>query len=146
MDLDWMSRTCLAHAARSTANLVTRHYNRYLAPLDLEVTQAVLLGLIGAKKANSQADLARLLGIERSTLQRNLRLLETAGLVEKKQAGGNRIRPELTKAGEERFKAAYAAWQRAQNSLSSALEDPGAEAIRDHLKALRKATHKAETP
>jgi DNA-binding MarR family transcriptional regulator len=144
MDIEWMGRVCLAHAARRTANLVTRHYNRYLAPLGLEVTQAVLLGVIGSGRADSLSALARLMGIERSTLQRNLHPLEQAGLVRRNRKGPKRVVPELTPQGEEKLAEAYDAWQQAQTSLTDALDDPDADAIRAHLSALRKAVHRIE--
>jgi len=144
MDIEWMGRVCLAHAARRTANLVTRHSNRYLAPLNLEVTQAVLLGVIGSGRANSLSDLARLMGIERSTLQRNLHPLEQAGLVRRNKKGPKQVVPELTRQGEESLADAYEAWQQAQNSLTDTLDDPDADQIRAHLSALRKAVHRAE--
>lgn len=145
MDMEWMGTVCLAHAARRTANLVTRHYNRYLASQELEVTQAVLLGIIDSGQADSLSSLARLMGVDRSTLQRNLRPLEEAGLVRKVKKAPKRIVPELTAKGSEKLVQAYEAWQRAQQSLTNALDDPNAEDIRTHLSALRKAVYRAET-
>ncbi len=143
IDIEGMGRICLALAARRTANLVTRHFNSYLAPLGLEVTQAVLLGLIASGKAESSSALARLVGIERSTLTRNLKPLEDAGLL-RRRAEGRRMVPELTSLGHARLKQAYAAWQEGQDALTAQLDAPDAEAVRAHLKALRRAVHAAE--
>lgn len=140
-----MRQTCLAHAARRTANLVTRHYNRFLAPLELEVTQAVLLGVIASGQAQSLSALADLMGIDRSTLQRNLRPLEMAGLVQKVRHGSKRISARLTDIGHSRLNQAYLAWQDAQATLAGALENPSADQVRDNLEALRKAVRRLET-
>ncbi|MEP3180554.1 MAG: hypothetical protein ABJO45_13515, partial [Lentilitoribacter sp.] len=62
IDFLHMGRTCFGHAARRTANLVTRHYNRHLAGLGLELTQAQLLAAIAEGSAGSAAGIARFLG------------------------------------------------------------------------------------
>lgn len=131
----------MAYAARRTANLVTRHYNRYLAPLGLEITQAVLLGLIASGKAGSSSELARMIGVERSTLTRNLKLLEEAGLI-RRRTSGRKVVPELTGTGRTTLAEAYRAWEEGQAALTGELEAP--DRIRDHLKALRKAVFLAE--
>jgi DNA-binding MarR family transcriptional regulator len=131
----------LSYTRRRTANLVTRHYNRYLAPLGLEITQAVLLGLIASGKAGSSSELARMIGVERSTLTRNLKLLEEAGLI-RRRPSGRKVVPELTDSGRTRLAAAYKAWDAGQAALTVELEEP--EQIRGQLKALRKAVFLAE--
>ncbi|MTI42217.1 MarR family transcriptional regulator [Roseibium hamelinense] len=114
-----------------------------MAPIDLEITQAMLLGLIGAGEADSLSELARLLGVDRSTLQRNLKLLEEAGLVNKVRIAPNRIKPELSAAGQTKIREASEAWQQAQDSLTAELGEAGADTIRTQMKTLRKAVHKA---
>lgn len=141
IDIEGMAQVCMAYAARRTANLVTRHYNRYLAPLGLEITQAVLLGLIASGTAGSSSELARMIGVERSTLTRNLKLLEEAGLISRRTLG-RKVVPELTETGRTTLAEAYRAWDAGQAALTSELEAP--DSIRDHLKALRKAVFVAE--
>jgi len=64
--------TCMLYAARRTANLLTRAYNQRLAPLGLEATQFTILCAVAHGRAASATELAAVLGIERSTLTRNL--------------------------------------------------------------------------
>ncbi|MEM5582423.1 MarR family winged helix-turn-helix transcriptional regulator [Roseibium sp. AS2] len=144
IDFLHMGRTCFGHAARRTANLLTRHYNRHLAGLGLELTQAQLLAAIAEGSAGSAAEIARFLGIDRSTLARNLKPLEKAGLITRRQDGGRRVLPVLTADGERKVIEIHQAWQRAQDELGALLGPDGAEAVRAHMSALRKAVHVLE--
>jgi len=149
-DIDFlhMGRTCLGHAARRTANLLTRHYNRHMAALGLELTQAQLLAAIADGSAASAAEIARFLGIDRSTLARNLKPLETAGLITRRQSGGRTVLPVLTPEGENKVIEIHKTWLKAQEEVSALLGPDGADAVRAHMSALRKAVHilEAHTP
>ena len=142
-DIDFlhMGRTCLGHAARRTANLLTRHYNRHMAGLGLELTQAQLLAAIADGSAASAAEIARFLGIDRSTLARNLKPLEVAGLIVRQPGRGRKVLPVLTPAGEKKVIEIHQAWLKAQDEVHSLLGPDGADAVRAHMSALRKAVH-----
>ena len=142
-DIDFveMGRTCLGHAARRTANLLTRHYNRHLSSVGLELTQAQLLAVIADGTASSASDIARFLGIDRSTLARNLKPLETAGLIERQKTGNRKVLPVLTPAGADMVVELHRTWQRAQDELNTILGPEGASAVRTHMSSLRKAVH-----
>nr|WP_319382515.1 MarR family winged helix-turn-helix transcriptional regulator [uncultured Roseibium sp.] len=142
-DIDFaeMGRTCFGHAARRTANLLTRHYNRAMAGLGLELTQAQLLAVIADGTAPSASAIARYLGIDRSTLARNLRPLEAAGLICRRETPGRTVLPVLTAEGEEKVVEIHKAWQHAQAELTDMLGPDGAEAVRAQMSALRKAVH-----
>lgn len=146
-DIDFaeMGRTCLGHSARRTANLLTRHYNRHMAPLGLELTQAQLLAVIADGTAPSASAIARYLGIDRSTLARNLKPLEAQGLIRRRETGGRTVLPELTGAGEQKVVEIHRAWQKAQTDLHTLLGTDGAQAVRSHMSALRKAVHILES-
>jgi len=141
IDFQHMGRTCLGHAARRTANLLTRHYNRHMAALGLELTQAQLLAAIADGSANSAAEIARFLGIDRSTLARNLKPLEAAGLISRQQGGGRKVLPVLTPLGEAKVIEIHSTWQKAQQEVSALLGPEGADAVRAQMSTLRKAVH-----
>ncbi|GAB2204829.1 MarR family winged helix-turn-helix transcriptional regulator [Roseibium sp. ROS1] len=136
-----MGRTCLGHAARRTANLLTRHYNRHMAALGLELTQAQLLAAIADGSASSAAEIARFLGIDRSTLARNLKPLETAGLVSRQDGKGRKVLPVLTQLGEAKVIEIHRTWLKAQEEVSTLLGPDGADAVRTQMSKLRKAVH-----
>lgn len=141
IDLMHMGRMCFGHAARRTANLLTRHYNRHLAALGLELTQAQLLAAIAEGSAASASEIARFLGIDRSTLARNLKPLETAGLITRQDKGGRRVLPVLTSAGRLKVIEIHQTWLKAQAEISDLLGPDGAQAVRSQMSALRKAVH-----
>ena len=145
VDFHEMGRLCLGHSVRRTANLLTRHFNRYLAPLGLEITQAQLMAVIASGDALSSSDIARYLGIDRSTLARNLKPLEAAGLIERHKIGARKVAPSLTKQGIKLTAEVHAAWEQAQRDLTHELGAETAEAIRGHLSRLRKTVRALET-
>ena len=140
-----MSETaCISAALRRTANLVTRVYNAYLAPSGLEVTQYSILRKIQSGKAGSASELAELVGVERSTLARNLERLVSAGLVSTLTGEGRRVRHELTPAGEQKIDAALPLWQEAQQALVNGLPEGKAPTLHEELALLRKAARAAQ--
>lgn len=130
---------CIGAALRRTANLVTRVYNAHLAPAGLEVTQYSILRKIQAGRAGSASELAEIVGVERSTLARNLARLEKLGLIEARAGAGRRQVHALTEAGEERLEAAAPLWREAQAALVERLSLPRTSAMLDELTALRRA-------
>lgn len=138
-DLLQLGDVCLGHATRRTANALTRHYNAALAPVGLEVTQFTTLCVIGTGRTESSAALAAAVGVDRSTLARNLVLLRRDGLVQAEPAGGRRHRHHLTPAGHARLVEAVILWRGAQDRLSARLGAPAVAQSLDTLARLRKA-------
>jgi DNA-binding MarR family transcriptional regulator len=137
--LAFIGANCLGGAARRTANLVTRAYNQHLAPLGIEVTQFSILCTIALKRAKSASELAELVGVERSTLARNLERLVVAGLVVPEKGDGRRLVHRLTDQGSEMVARALPLWEKAQNELVERLPSSRDDAIRQDLRLLRKA-------
>ncbi|MEP3046347.1 MAG: MarR family winged helix-turn-helix transcriptional regulator [Roseibium sp.] len=139
IDFQQMGQSCFGHSAKRTANLLTRHYNRHLAPFGLEITQAQLLAVIASGNALSASDIARYLGIERSTLARNLKPLEAAGLICREEGSGRKVVPSLTAEGQQLVGKLHSTWQCAQKELTDQLGEEAAKAIQTNLSDLRKA-------
>lgn len=146
IDFQQMGEMCLGHAVRRTANLLTRHFNRYLAPHGLEITQVQLMAVIASGNALSSSDIARYIGIDRSTLARNLKPLEAAGLIERHKGSGRKVVPVLTPAGEALIVEIHSAWQKAQQDLARHLGADTATSIKSGLSALRKSVRALEKP
>lgn len=134
---------CMGAALRRTANLVTRIYNAHLAPSGLEITQYAILRKIQSGRAGSASELADLVGVERSTLARNLDRLAAAGLIMAEAGAGRRLVHRLTPDGAARLDAALPLWRAAQQALMAALPDGQAEAIQADLARLRRAARHA---
>ena len=101
---------------------VTRLYDDMLRPVGLRATQLVLLVAIGSGEAVSITALAKFIGMDRSTLTRNLAPLERDGLVRVGNEGWRRSRTiEITKKGSARSREALSFWEKAQNTLRKKL-------------------------
>jgi hypothetical protein len=68
---------CLCHRTRMASRAVTRLYDDTLRPVGLRATQLAVLVAIGSGEVVSISALAKLMGMDRSTLTRNLAPLES---------------------------------------------------------------------
>jgi DNA-binding MarR family transcriptional regulator len=124
---------------------VTRIYDTALRPHGLTIAQLNLLTSIANRQPIRSGQLAQLLSMEISTLSRNVRLLEAAGLVQIDRAvRGNGRMLELTDAGAEKLVELRPAWRAAQNQSRHLLGDYAADSIK-HLVNDRFAEQVART-
>lgn len=137
-----MGSSCYALQARRTANQLARTYNRALAHLNIEVAQFSTLCVIAAEKALSVSDMAAHLGIERSTLVRNLKILERDELIRQSGREGRRIQYQITAKGSRLLNRALPVWHQLQNELGTAMGGVNGEPHRA-LRALRDAARHA---
>lgn len=138
-DLAAIGRACFALHARMTARLLTRVYDAAVRPTGLRFAQFGLLGAIAHGSATSQTALAERLGLERTTLVRNLKFLEQKGWIETTPSGGRGLAHRLTAAGREILTRAIPLWERAQADIEARLGGTDPDAARETLRALRKA-------
>lgn len=118
------------------ARAVTRLYDEELRDSGLRATQVSVLVAIAVDEVMSIAALAKFMGMDRSTLTRNLRPLERDGLVKLGSEGWRRSRTvEITKKGRSRLKDALPLWERAQAALRRKLGDKRWDLIHDDLDA-----------
>ena len=133
--------TCLA--LRRATRRVTQIYDAHMKPLGLRITQFAVLGQLagaGAPEGRARPEdtsqisitvLARRLGLDRSTLGRNLRPLIKAGLVVMEGGADRRAHTlALTAAGRALLEKAIPLWRDAQRHVSEKLG-------RDKTRALR---------
>lgn len=114
-----MDDRCICTALRQAAAQSTAHYDAVLAPSGIKVTMFRLLRRIEAAKAISITELAEIVGLDRSTLGRNLRVLEKQTLVEIGTGEDARARQvSLTRTGQEKLREAVPLWQQAQQEFS----------------------------
>lgn len=142
-DLEAIGRSCFALHARMTARLLSRTYEAALRPLGLKLPQFGILGAIGHGTTASETVLAERLGLERTTLVRNLKLLNQNGWIEPIPGEGRGLRHRLTPEGQALLEAAIPLWQQAQSQVEARLKDIEGEDARRAMRALRKASHSA---
>lgn len=117
-----MTSECLCTHLRRAARGVSRHYDEALADVGINVAQFSLLRHLQRLDRPSITSLAEAMGLDRSTLGRNLRVLEADGLVALGEGSDQRNRLVcLTEAGVHCVAAAYPAWQAAQERLVNTL-------------------------
>lgn len=139
-NLEAIGKACFALHARMTARLLSRVYDAAMRPADLRLAQFGLLGAIAHGAATSETALAERLGLERTTLVRNLKLLAEKGWIEPVPGGGRGVRHRLTDSGRAKLESAIPLWQAAQARIEEKLAPLDPEEARKAMRALRKAS------
>jgi len=123
-----MGQLCFGHRSRRAARAVTRAFNLRLRPLNLQITQFILLGAIAHGRDRTVAAMADHVDVEPSALLRNLRLLEQRGLIESEGGRGRKGRRfAITQAGLDLITAGVPIWAEAQADLARALDGTAAQ-------------------
>lgn len=138
---------CACSQLRRTSRAVSALYDSFLAPAGLTVTQYALLVTIARGSAVTKTSLAERLGMDRTTLTRNLRPLERDGLVRSK-AGADRREHlvELTGKGLNGLEAGYACWKQAQERFVSIFGDSSLKDLNQLLKRASESATLADDP
>tara|TARA_Y100001934_G_scaffold245149_1_gene303142 strand:- start:616 stop:1074 length:459 start_codon:yes stop_codon:yes gene_type:complete len=126
---------CAALHSRVFSRLVTRLFNNRLADSGLRITQFSVLNAIKARPPESIFQLAELLGMERTSLQRTVDKLIEKGLVDAEPTGNKRsLGLALTEAGEDCYQQALLGWQEAQQHFESLVGPDNWEEIARELR------------
>lgn len=129
---------CICIALRSAARSATDAYDAALAPTGLKVTMYRLLKNVAAEDGVSISVLAERLGLDRSTLGRNLRVLEKRGLVRLGAADDGRARAvRITETGRAAYLSARPYWCEAQATMRARLGGAETERLLADLAAIR---------
>jgi DNA-binding MarR family transcriptional regulator len=116
-------RGCTNFKLRQLSRLVTRHYEGYVAPTGLKITQYSLLSHVVKLGPLRAGDLAAVMQLDASTLTRNLLPLLQQGWVQvHADAADARSRlVEATDAGRALRQKAQRSWKQAQQALNARL-------------------------
>jgi len=122
---------CLCLASRRAARTITRGFDRHLRPHGLRATQFSLLAVLELGGQRSIGDLADTLGADRTTLTRNLALIEEQGLIRIRPGEDPRARiVAITSKGKSLLTRAFPAWREAQSALGAAIGSTAADSLR----------------
>jgi DNA-binding MarR family transcriptional regulator len=111
---------CACANFRKAARLITQLYDEFLEPSGLLATQMMLLGAVGTNPCITLKPLSEHLGMDPTTLARNLKPLERDGLVKISTGYDCRTREvRLTDRGQEVLRDAYPLWEQAQAYVAS---------------------------
>jgi DNA-binding MarR family transcriptional regulator len=121
---------CLVLNARMAARAVTRLGDRRLRPFGVTAAQFNILGTLMKRPGRSISDIAHDLAMERTTLSRNLALLERRGLLRAAETDDGKARVyEIAEQGMEAFEKALPEWRKSQAELRETLREPDYQTI-----------------
>lgn len=140
-----MRRRCFSLNLRRTERVVTRHYDAHLAAAGLTAVQFPILAIIASLPEPTFRQLSAELDLDRSTLSRNLALLEQMKLVKVGPSSGPKPGPlSLTRKGRNTLVKAYDCWLAAHEALTDLLSSTAAEEGIEFLKTLRRGARTAQ--
>jgi DNA-binding MarR family transcriptional regulator len=128
---------CLAVRLRTLNRAVTALYDDALRPHGLRVGQLNLLVAVARMGQARPADLCRVLQMDKSTLSRDVQVLQRNGWVTLTDGGGRGRPIQLTPEGSTLLKRVVPAWRTAQQKARQLLGDQGASAVLEMGNRLR---------
>ena len=136
-DLVGLGVTCAALSVRKAARAVTQVYDNAMAPSGIGIAQFGLMVAIEFRGSESRAELARVLVMDRTTVARNLKLLERDGFIETVPGNDRRTRAvRLTQAGRDALTRALPYWREAQGRIVDFVGDGEWQTTHKSLRAL----------
>ena len=129
------SLLCLSSNLRNASRVVTQFYSDTMEESGLLKTQFTVLAAIGMMEEASVTQLADTLGIDQTTLTRNISVLVKHGWIETKSSTEDqRIKlVSLTPDGETALEQAFPLWQQAQQTIVNALGQADTERLLELL-------------
>ena len=136
---------CTCFAIRRAARAVTQLYDRTLRPSGLRGTQFTVLTMLALSGPTPLKQVADRLGMERTTLTRNLQPLLAGGLVVVAGSDDRRVRAlSITAKGERAARAALPLWRAAQRAVKDQLTGSFLAALSTAARALPALRAQAE--
>ncbi len=121
---------CVGARVRMLNRALTQVYDEELRPLGLKFSQMNILTAVTLTGPVQPRDIAEALCIEKSTLSRNLRVMEKNGWIESTpgETGRDQLL-ESTPAGVRLLEEARPAWRRAQSRVRTMLGDEAIDSL-----------------
>ena len=117
-----VSPTCHSVSRGAPSRAITRTFDQHLRPHGIRSTQFSLLSVLEVKGAQSIGQLAEFLGADRTTLTRNLALLEKQSLIKIQPGDDARARiVSVTSKGRGTVSRCFPAWRQAQAAVAAAI-------------------------
>jgi Transcriptional regulators len=134
---------CVCFNLRWVTRAVTQFYDAEMRRDGIRPTQGSILTSLGAKDSWNMAELSDWLGMDRTTLVRNLRPLQRDGFVKAVGGGrGNRVELTITGKGQKQIEKLTPAWKSAQSAVVKTLGEQRWSAILSDLEAAALALNK----
>lgn len=134
---------CVCFNLRWVTRAVTKFYDAEMRRHGIRPTQGTLLLALNAKASWNMAELSDGLGLERTTLVRNLQPLQRDGLVTADGGGrGNRVEITITAKGRKQVEKFMPAWRAAQSAVVKTLGEKRWSTILSDLETAALALNK----
>src|SRR2546422_7695362 len=134
---------CVCFNLRWVTRAVTQFYDSEIRRHGIRPTQGTILSSLQAKDSWNMAELSDWLGLERTTLVRNLRPLQRDGFVKVGGGGrGNRVEVTITAKGRKQIEKLTPAWKSAQSVAVKTLGKQRWSAILSDLETAALALNK----
>jgi DNA-binding MarR family transcriptional regulator len=131
-----VAETCTASLLRRASRSVSNAFDTAMRPVGLRNSQFTVLVALALAREASVSRLASLVGLDRTTMTRNLGPLERRGLVASVAGADRRNKVlQLTARGKSSLARAYPAWQGAQARVVKELGEARWTALLRGLKA-----------
>lgn len=118
---------CYCTNLRRSANSVSDFYDNALKGTGLTIAQYYLLINLSRLERANITHWSERVGLDRSTMVRNIKVLEAHDLIEHTQGHGKTF--TLSEVGRKTLEAAIPAWQEAQKQIEAFLGKEDAEAL-----------------
>jgi len=117
-------QNCIGANIRSLSRVVDKYYRSCLATFDITENQMTILFTLNKMGEIEQGKIGNTLALEKSTVSRNIKLLEKKGLIDRTTA----YRPEikLSKKGQKLVIELIPGWEKVMDELTDKI---GAESI-----------------
>ena len=142
LDLSAMEN-CVCFNLRRVTRIVTQFFDAEMRRHGIRPTQGTILLALNARESWSMAELSDRLGMDRTTLVRNLRPLQRDGWA--KALGGergDRVEVSITAKGQRKIKESLPAWRSAQSGAVKTLGEKRWSAILSDLETAALALNK----
>ena len=137
------AENCVCFNLRWVTRAVTQFYDAEMRRHGIRPTQGTILLALNAKESWNMAELSDCLGLERTTLVRNLRPLQRDGFVKVVGGGrGNRVELTITTKGRKQIQKLAPAWKSAQSAVVKTLGEKRWSAILSDLETAALALSK----
>jgi DNA-binding MarR family transcriptional regulator len=115
-----LCRACVCSAVRRASRAITHHYDEALRASGMRNSQFTILATLAQIGPMAMTPLAAFLGLERTTLTRNLKPLLRDDLVESREEKDGRVRRiAITAKGVTEARKTFPLWKKAQESARS---------------------------
>lgn len=118
---------CIGLRLRRLSRIVDGYYRKNLIDYEITVNQLTILFLLSEMKKVEQGRIGKVLKLERSTVSRNIKLLEKKGLIRRSPEYKPEI--DLTAKGKNLALELIPLWEKTMDELIAKLGDNGMQTI-----------------